>query len=273
MKITPRVIFGAAVFCGAVLAGSAQELIPGKIYVAEISGGVAYTVGGQQTVLKKGVTLPAEGAMNETAPASHVVYVYSNGTSLYVDEQTVIQIVKFEQVPFPKGMDTTVMEPSVSHTVGRIKKGRIIITTNKLMTGTTMVYITPHAQVKIRGKEVVIEVYDRESRIYVIDGDVTVSPAGDSSGGLGKVLHSGQEAVVTDSSITTSSSQIQVLPLDQSVIKSLASQLAAGERAQKIVVFQTTTGAGGTDVEAVPVVPTNLPVQLTVSPDTLRTGQ
>ena len=263
---------GAVAFCGAVLACSGQEFIPGKVYVAEVSGGVAYTIGGGATDLKKGLTLPAQGARNETAPAAHVVYVYSNGTSLYIDEKTALQIAKFEQKPFPKGTDTTVTEPSVSHTVGRITQGRIIITTNKLATGTTMVYLTPHSQVKIRGQEVVIEVYDRESRIYVVNGDVTISPSGNSAGGVGQTIHSGQEAVVTDSSITTSPSWVQVLSLDPTFINSLAGQLAAGERAQKIVVFETTTGEGGADIQANPVVPTNVPVQITVTPSTLPTG-
>jgi hypothetical protein len=268
MNITTRAIFCAGAFCAAVIAGSAQEFVPGKIYVAEIAGGVAYTVAGGAQELKKGVSLPVQGARNETTPAAHIVWVYSNGTSLYVDEKTVIQIAKFEQKPFPKGTDTTVQEPSISHTVGRISQGRIIITTNKLMTGTTMVYITPHAQVKVRGKEVVIEVYDRESRIYVVNGEVTVSPIGASADGVGQVIHSGQEAIVTDSSITTTS-QIQVIPIDQSYLDSIASQLAAGERAQKIVVFETVTGADGSDIQANPVVPGNLPVQMTVSPSSL----
>ena len=51
MNITTRVIYCAAAFCAAVIAGSAQEFVPGKVYVAEITGGVAYTVpGGRQQV-------------------------------------------------------------------------------------------------------------------------------------------------------------------------------------------------------------------------------
>jgi hypothetical protein len=269
MNITPRVILSAAAFCAAVLAGSAQEFVPGKVYVAEITGGVAYTVAGGGHDLKKGISLPVQGARNETTPASHVVLVYSNGTSLYIDEKTIVQIAKFEQKPFPKGTDTTVTEPSVSHTVGRITQGRIIITTNKLMTGTTMIYLTPHAEVKIHGQEVVIEVYDRESRIYVVNGEVIVSPVRNSASGLGRVIHSGQEAVVTDFSIDSTSALIQVLLIDQSYLDSLASQLAAGERAQKIVVFETVPGTDGPEIQANPVVPSNLPVQITVSPATL----
>ena len=272
MKLTAWFLASAITFFAAVVAGSAQELIPGKIYVAEIAGGVSFTVGGSASELKKGVVLPVQGARNETAPSAHVVYVYSNGTSLYVDEKTIIQIAKFVQVPFPKGTDTTVNEPSISHTIGRINQGRIIITTNKLATGTTMLYMTPHAVVKIRGKEVVIEVYDRESRIFVVNGDVTVTPGNGSGQNAGQVLHTGQEVIVTDSSASSPSTPLQVLTIDPSWLASIADQIAAGERAQQVVVFETVPGADGPEIQANPVVPANPPVSLTVSPSTLRTG-
>ena len=192
MKTTVKVISGAVAFLVTVLFGAAQDFVPGKVYVADISGGVSFAVDGSPNVLKKGDTLLVQGARNETAPAAYVVFVYSNGTSIYIDEKTIVQIAKFEQKPFPKGIDTTVTEPSISHTVGRITQGRIIITTNKLATGTTMIYMTPHAEVKIRGQEVVIEVYDRESRIYVINGDVTVTSTNSAALGVGQIFHSGR---------------------------------------------------------------------------------
>jgi len=272
MKLAAWFLPSTVAFFAAVTAGVAQEFVPGKIYVAEIAGGVSYTVGGSSSEMKKGVTLPVQGSRNETAPSAHVVFVYSNGTSLFVDEKTAIQIAKFEQKPFPKGIDTTVNEPSISHTLGRITKGRIIITTNKLATGTTMIYMTPHAEVKIRGQEVVIEIYDRESWVIVINGDVTVTPVGGSGQHLGQVLHSGQMAVVSDSGISGSSDPVKLLPIDPSLLASLADQIAAGERAQKIVVFETVTGADGAEIQANPVVPTNPPVNLTISPSTLQTG-
>jgi hypothetical protein len=272
MKLTAWFVPGAVALFATVLSGAAQDFVAGKVYVAEIAGGVAYTVGGSLAELKKGDTVPVQGARNETAPSAHVVFVYSNGTSLYVDEKTIVEIVRFVQKPFPKGTDTTVTEPSISQTLGRITQGRIIITTNKLATGTTMLYRTPHAEVKIRGQEVVIEVYDRESRIIVINGDVTVTPVGASGQNAGLVLHSGQMVTVTDSSMSSPSVPLQVLAIDPGLLASLAGQLAAGERARQIVVFENVTGAGGPEIQANPVVPANPPVTLTVSPSTLRTG-
>lgn len=269
MKTTVKVISGAVAFLVTVLFGAAQDFVPGKVYVADISGGVSFAVDGSPNVLKKGDTLLVQGARNETAPAAYVVFVYSNGTSIYIDEKTIVQIAKFEQKPFPKGIDTTVTEPSISHTVGRITQGRIIITTNKLATGTTMIYMTPHAEVKIRGQEVVIEVYDRESRIYVINGDVTVTSTNSAALGVGQILHSGEEVIVTDTPTGSPLVPLRVLAIDQSLLTTLASQLAAGERARQIVVFESVPGPGGSDIQANPVVPANLPVNLTVTPSTL----
>ena len=65
---------------------------------------------------------------------------------------------------------------------------------------------------------------------------------------------------------------LQVLAIDPGLLASLAGQLAAGERARQIVVFENVTGAGGPEIQANPVVPANPPVTLTVSPSTLRTG-
>lgn len=271
MNTNAKVVLGAAAFFAAMLAGSAQDFLPGKIYVAEVAGGLSYTVGGSLIGLKKGDSLPVQGARSETGPTAHVVLVFSNGTSLYVDEKTIVQIVKFEQRPFAKGIDTTGSEPSVSHTVGRITQGRIIITTNQLATGTTMIYVTPHAEVRIRSQVVVIEVNDRQSRIIVVRGDVTVTPRNGSAPNDGQVLHSGQMIVVTDSSAGSPAVPLQVLAVNQALLDSLAPMLAAGERARLIVVFETVPGPGGPEIQANPVIPADLPVRLTVSPSTLGT--
>jgi hypothetical protein len=64
---------------------------------------------------------------------------------------------------------------------------------------------------------------------------------------------------------------VQVTALDPSTANAFAPQIAAAERAQQTVVFATVTPADSstTEVQAKPVVPVNLPVQLTVSPSTL----
>ena len=63
------------------------------------------------------------------------------------------------------------------------------------------------------------------------------------------------------------------LVIDPTLIASLAGQLAAGDRAQHLVVFETVPGSDGPEIKANPVVPANPPVNLTVSPSTLPAGE
>lgn len=274
MKTTNRFILGTMLCCAPALSALAQESVPGKVYVAEVSGGVTFVVGGKTIELKKGETQPAQGARIDTAPGASLILVYSNGTSIFVDEKTAMEIRRFVQKPFAGGGDTAVIEPSSSDTLVSVTQGRVIITTNELATGTSMIYLTPHAQVKIRGKEVVIEVRDQDTRITVVVGDATVTPLNVRPGGVGQVLHSGQMAIVTNASTTTAAELIRVMTADPNVLNGFATQIAAAERAQKIVLFETVNPAGGRppEIQAKAVVPVDLPVPLTVSPSTLRTG-
>ena len=274
MKTTVRLILGTALCCAMALAALAQENVPGKIYVAEVNGGVTFMEGGRQFVLKKGDSLSAQGARIETAPGATAVLVYSNGTSVFISEKTIVEIRKFVQKPFPKGVDTATNESSISDIVVNVTQGTVIVTTNALATGTSMVYLTPQSQINIRGQEVVIEVRDQDTKITMVAGDATVTPLNAAPGNVGQILQAGQLATVTNPPGSLAAETILVTTLDQGALNAFALQIAAAERAQKIVVFETVTPADGSasEVQAKPVVPVNLPVQLTVSPSTLQTG-
>ena len=262
MKTAGRILIGTALCCALCAAVRGQQSVPGKVFVAETDGAVTFTVSGHAAALKKGDSVVAQGMWVETGPAASAILVYSNGTSIFIDAQTIVEIRKFVQQPFPAGIDTAVIEPSVSDTVAMVKQGRVIITTNQLAAGSSMVYLTPESQVNIRGKEVVIEVNNQVTRVLMLAGDATVTPSSAAPGAVGQTIHGGQMAVV----------QIQVMPLDQDAANQVASQVAAAERAQKVVVFGTADAGGAPDIQARAVVPANLPVPLTVSPSTLSTG-
>jgi hypothetical protein len=272
MKTAGKYIQGALLGCVVTLTALAQESVPGKVYVSEVNGGVTYTVDGKLVELKKGLSLPVQGARIETFPSASLILVYSNGTSIYIDEKTILEIDKFVQKPFPAGTDTSVNEPSVSTTFGRILQGRIILTTNKLATGTSMIYLSPHGEVRVRGQEVVIEVNDHETRVLVVLGDVTVLSRNAPAGNVGQVLQTGQMAILTNSPATDTAGNLQVSPVDPVVVGALAPKIEAAERARKIVRFETVTGDNAPEIQARVVVPVDLPVNAPVSPSTLRTG-
>jgi hypothetical protein len=276
MKTIVKIILTAAFACFLTAFAFAQTSMPGKVFVAEINGSVTFIVGGKVIDLKKGQSVLVEGAHIETGPGANLVLVYSNGTSIYIDEKTIIDIRRFVQKPFPVGIDTTVIEPSASETIGRITQGRVIITTNELATGTSMIYLTPETQVRVRGREVVIEVTDQATNITLLHGDVTVTPLNAAPGDIGQTLHDGQMAIVASSA--TAAAVVEVVPAPQVQANDLGTKVAATERAQQTVIFETvTTPTPGettptAEVQAKAIVPVDLPVQLTVSPSTLRTG-
>ncbi len=275
MTMTGRMFLTAAVSGLLALPALAQTSVPGKVFVAEVSGGITFIRAGTVVDLKKGSSLAVEGARIETAAPASAIFVFSNGTSLYVDEKTAAEVLRFNQQPFPAGIDTTAVEPSVSDTRVRLAQGRVIVTTNTLATGTSMVYETPQARVRIRGREVVVQVDGPTTRVLVLHGDVTVNAANAAPGDVGQVLHDGQMAVVSEAA-PAAVPTIQVLALDPGQAAALGSLIAASERAQRVVLFQpVTTGEGAnatTEIQAQAVVPAVPPVELTVSPSTLRTG-
>jgi hypothetical protein len=274
MKTTTNFILGT-LFCGAAAVSAyAQESVPGKVYVSQISGGVTFVAGGKTIKLKKGDTQPAQGARIDTASGASLILVYSNGTGAFIDERTAKEIRRFVQKPFARGVDTATVEPSSSDTLASVTQGRVIVVTNGLATGTSMVYVTPHAQVRIRGKVVVIDVRDQDTRVTVVTGDATVTALNAGPGAVGQVLHTGQTAIVTGTTAASAAELIKVITADPTALNGFASQIAATERAQTTVLFETINPAGGrpSEIQARAVVPADLPVPLTVSPSTLRTG-
>ncbi len=277
MRVNGRLILTTALGCLLTVSAWAATMIPGKVFVAELGGGITYRLAGKSYQLEKGQSLAIQGAHIESAAAAYLVLVYSNGTTIYIDQNTILDVNKFVQEPFPAGVDTTVIEPSVSNTLGRVTKGRVVITTNRLATGTTMLYLTPDAEVRIRGNQVVVEVGEKATTVSVLTGDVTVIPTPAAAGAVGQVLHDGQMAVISHAGAgPAAAGSVQILTLDLSQRNALGPMLAASERAQKIVVFESvTTGEGAnasTEIQARAVVPASPPVELTVSPSTLRSG-
>jgi hypothetical protein len=115
-------------------------------------------------------------------------------------------------------------------------------------------------------------VTDHETRVIVVLGDVTVLSRNAPTGNVGMVLQSGQMAVLTNSPATDLAGNLQVSSADPGVVSALAPLIEAAERARRIVRFETVSGDNAPEIQARVVVPVDLPVNLTVSPSTLRTG-
>jgi hypothetical protein len=298
-----------ALLCPSLHAAAAKNPV-GKMYVA-ILGGMAELAGDEQiTDLKKKTAHPVNGSTLETkksAPkenaagddkADYSAMVFSNGTGMYVDPDTRLNVKKFEQEPFKPNRTDMDVEPSVSHTQTMLERGVVGLCTPKMSVGSTMSYQTPLGAVNIRGRRVVIESTDEYTRVAMIEGESTVRSGDGSALDLGgQVLKAGQQAFIRRGQPGVPP-VVQIEDIPQSAMAALDDKVAMACIAKKSVYFEAvdrtvgdgtagaadtlvagagdaTTDASGVSafdgppeqvIIAVEVVPVKLPVEFTVSP-------
>lgn len=177
-----------------------QNNILGKFFVSNIKGKITCIVNSRVYDLKKGDTLPARGAVFDTGKGANATLLFSNGTGVYVDEKTHFEVKRFEQEFFAPNNNLRV-EPSNSLTLISLSVGRVVLSTPQLLSGTIMIYETPHASVNIRGEKLLIEVNDKQTQTHVamISGNASVVPRGADGNflSIGKRVTTGREAYVT----------------------------------------------------------------------------
>lgn len=177
-----------------------QNNILGKFFVSNIKGKVTCVVNSRIYELKKGDTMPARGAIVDTGKGANATLIFSNGTGVYVDEKTHFEVKRFEQEFFAPNNNLRV-EPSNSLTLVSLSVGRVVLSTPQLLSGTIMIYETPHASVNIRGEKLLIEVNDKQTQTHVamIGGVASVVPRGADGNflSIGKRVTTGREAYVT----------------------------------------------------------------------------
>jgi hypothetical protein len=237
--------------------------------------------------------------------------VYSNGTGAFFDTDTRVEIKKFVQEPFVPTRADNEVEPSISQTQAFVSRGTVGLCTSKLVAGSTMAYTTPHASVNIRGQKIVIEAEGNGSRISMLDGESTVKAGAMDMGGhtihageqaLIRPGAPGQPNVIEIQKIP----QSEMSKLEEKVSMACmakktvyfevrgrqnsdagksgstdAASATSGGGNGEVDAFNTETAttriAGGPfttaagEIVAIPVVPTQLPVQFTVSPATIIT--
>lgn len=180
--------------------GGGQNNILGKFFVSNIKGKITCIVNSRVYELKKGDTFPARGAIVDTGKGANATLLFSNGTGVYVDEKTHFEVKRFEQEFFAPNNNLRV-EPSNSLTLVSLSVGRVVLSTPQLLSGTIMIYETPHASVNIRGEKLLIEVNDKQTQTHVamISGNASVVPRGSDGNflSIGKRVTTGREAYVT----------------------------------------------------------------------------
>ncbi|MBA3849373.1 MAG: hypothetical protein C0502_05185 [Opitutus sp.] len=207
-----------------------------KLYLAETVGQGEITHEGRTYSPKQATAFDAPGTVIETKDDSHQAFVYSNGTGMFVDANTRIEIDRFVQEPFRPDRNTTEVEPSISQSDIFVARGQVGICTGQMVSGSTMNYSTPHASVNIRGGKLSIKTDGNSTIVYLLEGDATVRTGAKDLGGA--LLHAGEQAVVHPG-IGGQPPTVTVGPIDRATASGLDDKVNVACNAKKTVSFET----------------------------------
>ena len=250
-----------------------------KIYIADVKGEGQIESGGKIYPIRQSTAFDAMGTAIEIRAKSYSAIVYSNGTGLFMDENTRVEIERFVQQPFQPRKDSTLdttHEPSMSQSNVTLRYGAIGISTNQLHSGSSMTYATRLASITIPGGKLVIEVLTDETHVDQLEGDVTIHLAGKDSGG--RVLHAGERAVIRAASDPSLDPVITIMPIPDDARKQDEQRVARASSGRKTVTFEALAvasgesgdeAAGAEEIVARPTVPSDPPTNIVISPDRL----
>jgi hypothetical protein len=253
-----------------------------KLYVAETEGETEVQNGDKIYTLKQSIAFDAPGTIIETKADAHNTLVYSNGTGLFVDEITRLEIKRFLQEPF-KAKDqnqfAAAHEPSVSQSDVLLSRGVIALCTSQLISGSAMIYNTPHASINIRGGRLVIETTATETIVDLLEGDLTIRQG--TKDVSGQILRSGERAVIHPAAGPGVEPTITIEPIPAKAQPRVEERIGKACNARRSVTFEVVAGlendgneiagaaAGDGEIVARPTVPQEPPTNIVVSPDRL----
>jgi hypothetical protein len=207
-----------------------------KLYLAETKGKGEITNDGRTYAPKQATAFDAPGTVIETAVDSHQAFVYSNGTGMFVDQETRVEVDRFVQEPFrPDRNPNMEVEPSISQSDVFLARGMIGVCTGQLVSGSTMNYGSPHGSINIRGGKVAMQTDGDATTVFLLEGDVTVR--GGTKDVAGTLLRPGEQATIRPGPPGGAPS-ITVGPIDRQVMESIDDKVTAACNAKKAVTFE-----------------------------------
>jgi hypothetical protein len=236
-----RVSLAAAVLCCGTLlpsrasAQTKKKNPTGKIYVADLTGQAEIDSGVRIGDLAKKSVHNAQGTIITTKPGSTNAMVFSNGTGAHFDENTRVEIKKFTQDPFAPNRRDLDVEPSISQTNAFVTRGTVGLSLSKPVAGSSMIYTTAQGSVNIRGRKIVIEASDGETKFSMIEGESSVR-GGDLDLG-GQTLKEGEQAIIRRTAAGQPSS-IQIIKIPGNDRRRLEEKVTLAYAAKRTVYFE-----------------------------------
>jgi hypothetical protein len=276
-----------------------------KLYVAESKGDSQIQTNDKVYTARQATAFDAPGTIIETKADSSNAFVYSNGTGLFVDSNTRVEIDRFVQEPFKPNRNAAtegLVEPSISQSDVFVARGAVGVCTSQLVSGSSMLYSTPQGSVNIRGGKVSIETNANETVIDLLEGDITVRGSGGKDV-AGQILRAGERAVIRPGPVGQPPA-VMISQIPPEAMQTADERTSSACNAKKTVTFEViekkanegldapppaelaatpagtgptatdATGTGDTAQEIVvkPTVPATLPTNVVISADRLPGG-
>jgi hypothetical protein len=212
-----------------------------KVYISDVAGEAQIDTGDSIDDVAKRSVYNAQGTVIETKKSdpnadkkAYSTMVYSNGTGAFFDEDTRVEVKKFNQEPFTPNRADIDLEPSVSQTQAFVARGTVGLCTSKLVAGSSMTYQTSQGSVNIRGRKVVIEAQRNVTKISMLEGDSTVRAGANDMGG--HTLKAGEQAIIREGE-QGQPNVIQISKIPPQEINRLDDKVAMACMAKKTVYF------------------------------------
>lgn len=223
---------------GVLLASSnlqaAKKSPTSKLYVADLEGQSEIDTGERIEELNEKSVHNAQGTVIQTNSDSINAMVFSNGTGVFLDNDSRLEIKRFIQEPFSPDRSDLEAEPSISQTTAFLPRGVVGLCTPRMVAGSSMNYATPEGGISIRGKnKVVIGSNDFVTKVSLVEGDVTIRSGANDGGG--QQLNGGQQAVITRRPGLPPLVEIRAIPDDER--EQIEDQVTLACDARKTVFF------------------------------------
>lgn len=211
-------------------AETGQNRQPGKVVVASVVGKVdgVDQAGGSSRSLKQNDVITEKYTVN-VGSASTATLVFSNGSTITLQENSTLVITEFLQDPFstPYAMATATEEPTTSVTKLNLVKGEVVCNVKKLRTkdGSSLIVQTPVGAAGVRGTTFAVRYVPATDgtakgtyTLSVTEGEVALT---DTSGNVSLVA-AGREIVISvrlaTDPVTGETSVAEVLSMEVQVI-------------------------------------------------------
>lgn len=259
-----------------------------KIYIAEAKGEAELQTGDKIYTLRQATAFDAPGTVIETKAGAHSTLVYSNGTGMFVDENSRIEVSSFVQEPFISdsvNLSDSLSEPSISRSNILISRGAVGICTNQMSSGSVTVYTTPQGQINVRGGKIAIVCTEQGTFFDLVEGDATVR-LGDHDIG-GQLLRPGERATIL-AAVNGGTPIITIGPIPPEAMQAADARISGACTAKQSVSFDAIAAKAAEGLDQLPdeaagaagdaptqeiiirsTVPVNPPTNIVISPDRL----